>query len=736
MENDLYAILSLWGVTLFIGWVSQPITYIFFGQLSDRGYSVAKFFGVLCISYIAFLGATLNIFPLNRTTLNIIVCLWSGFNLGLFFFKRRQSSEFRIAHSASHIPQIVGIEAAFLLFFILWAYIRSYEPEIYSIERFMDFGFIKALFNTRTLPLEDIWFSGEVLNYYYFSHFIAYLLLSLASVPPESGFFVLVAWMFALLVICVYRAGADMLSFLAFKKERFSKSFYKVVFFCAGGLSVFSVVFAGTFYGARWILNVLYSAFFDLPKPSFWYPEPTRSIPGTITEMPIFSFLVADLHPHVWGLLNGVLILSLLIALCKKNTAAQKTDKSVLKWNNGSVWLLSFLLGIAFMTNSWDVITLGLLTVAVLSGIYYRRAKWRLLLFFLLIPVLAYIAALPWSLFFKAPLTGIGKVPEVSPIIAWLLFWSPKAGLILLFFGFLLVRAFKGRCHRKKRTDFKFTYPVPHLSVSLAVLLLFIFMELFFFKDILMKGEWFRANTVFKISMQVWLWTGILSGSMMIGLIIKSERTLSKCLAALMIVLMLLGQSVYPVRAVWQATLANKERTGLNSGLNWWQKKYPHDYAAYQYLFSVAKNLPANDTVSFAGRRIVEAEGESYTDVSRFSVFLGWPTIIGWPIHEWTWRGSYEQVGDRRTEVKEVYTGQETMKTRKILNKYNIDYIIVGEFEKKCYGNGIKHNKLRAMGKIVFENDGAVIIEVCKYKRSKNYLKTTTNETNRTNKKD
>jgi uncharacterized membrane protein len=320
LENDLYDILSLWGVTLFIGWVSQPVTYIFFGRLSDRGYSIAKFLGVLCISYIAFLGATLNIFPLNRTTFNIIVCLWSGFNLALLFFKRRQSSEFRIPHPPSRFPQILGIEAAFLLFFIFWAYIRSHEPEIYSIERFMDFGFIKALFNTRTLPLYDIWFSGEVLNYYYFSHFIAFLLLTLASVAPESGFFVLVAWMFALLVINVYRVGADMLSFLSLK----TKSLNKSVLFCTGSLSVFSVVFAGTFYGAKWMLNVLNSAFLNLPQPSFWYAEPTRNIPGTITEMPIFSFLVADLHPHVWGLLNGVLILSLLIALWKKTVTLRK----------------------------------------------------------------------------------------------------------------------------------------------------------------------------------------------------------------------------------------------------------------------------------------------------------------------------------------------------------------------------------------------------------------------------
>lgn len=694
--------MSVWGLTLIIGLVSWPATYLFFGKLSDRGYSIAKLLGLLTIGYTAFLGATLNLFPLNQFIFIVIVILWSVINLALLFFRIIPNKK-PLTFNLAGLIQIVAIEAAFLLIFIFWAYIRGHQPKIYQIERFMDFGFIKTLFNTSSLPLEDIWFSGEVLNYYYFSHFIAYLLLTLSSVAPESGFFVLVAWMMALLAINVYRVGADLLTLLGLKRETVSKT----VFGLAGVLSVFSVIFAGTFYSAHWMASAIKSVFFDSPIPYFWYADPTRSIPGTIIEIPIFSFLVSDLHAHVWGLLSGVLILSLLTALWQKETDTPQANPSVLKWRNGRVWLMAVLLGLTYMINSWDVITLGLLSAAVLLGRYWQTPKWRLLLIIILIPAAAYLTALPWSVFFKAPLTGIGIVPEPSPLKTWLLLWSPKVGVVLLFFGFWLFKAWR---HRKKENDFKFSFKIPHLAIALTALGLLVLIELFYFRDILLKGEWFRANTVFKVTMQVWLWTGVLSGSMLVAMVVKTERTSFKYGLVLMIALLIVAQGVYPIRAAWQASLVNKTHSGLDSGLQWWQKKYPCDYAAYQYLASVARKLPADDKI----RRIVEAEGESYTDASRFSVFLGWPTIIGWPIHEWTWRGSYDQVGARREEVKEIYTGADEIKTLEILEKYNIDYIIVGEFEKKRYGKYIRPAKLKKMGRVVFDNECALVIEVLK----------------------
>src|SRR5205814_1185086 len=82
---------------------------------------------------------------------------------------------------------------------------------------------------------------------------------------------------------------------------------------------------------------------------------------------------------------------------------------------------------------------------------------------------------------------------------------------------------------------------------------------------------------------------------------------------------------------------------------------------------------------------IVEADGDSYTDYDRISAFAGMPTIIGWGVHEWLWRGTYDVVAPRKDEVKEIYEGTDAAKTFMILQKYNVHYIIIGTLEKKKF---------------------------------------------------
>jgi len=95
---------------------------------------------------------------------------------------------------------------------------------------------------------------------------------------------------------------------------------------------------------------------------------------------------------------------------------------------------------------------------------------------------------------------------------------------------------------------------------------------------------------------------------------------------------------------------------------------------------------------------------------------LGWPTIIGWTGHEWTWRGSYEAIGDRIGEVIEIYTGTDEGRAREILDKYRVDYILVGQVEENRYQDRIQPEKLKKIGRVIFEQGETAVIE---YKRGK-----------------
>ena len=53
---------------------------------------------------------------------------------------------------------------------------------------------------------------------------------------------------------------------------------------------------------------------------------------------------------------------------------------------------------------------------------------------------------------------------------------------------------------------------------------------------------------------------------------------------------------------------------------------------------------------------IVEASkpDASYTDYARISTYSGLPTVLGWPMHEAQWRGTYDPQGTRQDDIAPV----------------------------------------------------------------------------------
>ncbi len=108
---------------------------------------------------------------------------------------------------------------------------------------------------------------------------------------------------------------------------------------------------------------------------------------------------------------------------------------------------------------------------------------------------------------------------------------------------------------------------------------------------------------------------------------------------------------------------------------------------------------------------LVEADGDSYTDSARFSAFTGMPTVIGWPVHEWLWRGTYDVVAPRREDVRKIYESDEGETTRHLLAKYRVRYVIVGTLERQKYER-IDEKKLESLGLAVFRRGSTVIYDV------------------------
>ena len=108
---------------------------------------------------------------------------------------------------------------------------------------------------------------------------------------------------------------------------------------------------------------------------------------------------------------------------------------------------------------------------------------------------------------------------------------------------------------------------------------------------------------------------------------------------------------------------------------------------------------------------VVEAVGESYTDYARVSAYTGLPTIIGWPVHEWLWRGSYDEAGARIPEVQTIYESKDLEETKKMLEKYKVTYVFIGSLEREKYKN-LNEGKFNQLGKIVFQSGETKIYQL------------------------
>jgi uncharacterized membrane protein len=135
-----------------------------------------------------------------------------------------------------------------------------------------------------------------------------------------------------------------------------------------------------------------------------------------------------------------------------------------------------------------------------------------------------------------------------------------------------------------------------------------------------------------------------------------------------------------------------KSYSGIN-GVSYLSKLYPSDFAAISFLANNIKGQPV----------VLEAVGESYTDYARVSVHTGIPTVVGWPVHEWLWRGSYDEAGKRLEEVRKIYEASSLSEVLPTLNKYGVEYVFVGQLERQKYPM-LSEDKFYEWGKVIFES--------------------------------
>jgi len=86
---------------------------------------------------------------------------------------------------------------------------------------------------------------------------------------------------------------------------------------------------------------------------------------------------------------------------------------------------------------------------------------------------------------------------------------------------------------------------------------------------------------------------------------------------------------------------------------------------------------------------ILEAKGASYrVNTARISAATGRATLLGWDGHEAQWRGrAYGEMADGRAEaIRVFYQNSSPSALEETLNRWKIDYVVVGPEERAQYG--------------------------------------------------
>jgi YYY domain-containing protein len=162
----------------------------------------------------------------------------------------------------------------------------------------------------------------------------------------------------------------------------------------------------------------------QLPPYDFW--GPSRVIEPTINEFPFWSFLFADLHPHIIGIpLSGLFLALALVLMMDAGTNWRRA------WRTGLGLLATFalLLGALASVNLWELPTylgIGILVFLVSQFRGRGRIDWPVTLgAALLYAGGAYLLFLPFfANYVNVGASGVGLVKASDPVEKWLLIWG------------------------------------------------------------------------------------------------------------------------------------------------------------------------------------------------------------------------------------------------------------------------------------------------------------------------
>lgn len=609
-------------------------------KLVDGGWAWGRLSGWLFVSLLIWWSAHLvaaNSLWVVRSIMGSLLVV-----LGVTVIKKRKEWREQIKKKWKII---LTEEVLFFVGLLGMGIVRGFKPEILGLEKFMDAGFINSYLESASLPVEDMWFAGESINYYSFGHFMGSVMLKWWGVGIGVGYNLLLALLAGLIFSGSFSVSVNLISL----KKQVGENKLLI----GGIVSSLLVVLGGNSHTIWYGLS-------NGGWKGYWYANATRFIENTIHEFASYSLVVSDLHAHLWALPVVLFLLFLMMGWYKSSNKVF--------WEVG--W--GVLVGVLAMINTWDVMVYGLLLLIWTSWLMMKdEIESKVVVRAGLVTLgVAGLTSMTWWLNFTSIGQGVGVVEEGSLLWRMAVLWGGH-GLVSI----IAVR--KGWVKNN----------VLAVSMGVGAFVLILIPELVYLKDIYPTHP--RANTMFKLTYQAMLWMSLLGGyALVVGE--KIEK-----IAVIVLSVCFLSFSWFAYRDFYYF----KNYQGID-GEGWIKQEYADDWKGIEWLKENVKERPV----------VLEAVGESYTKYARVSVFSGKPTVLGWRVHEWLWRGGFEKVGERTKEVKMVYESANNKAVEEILEKYQIKYIFLGEKENEKYD--VDEKSIRSLGEVVFTSGSTEVIKI------------------------
>jgi YYY domain-containing protein len=432
-----------------LGWLTFPLAHHLFPALADRGYTLARAFGLLVWGYVFWLFASLGVAQNDLGGLLLGLVILGALSTWAFVNQNAQLKNWIQANRRF----ILATELLFLVAFALMAFFRAANPEIVGTEKPMELMFINGIMNSPAFPPRDLWLSGYSISYYYFGYVMASMIGLFTGVPATMAFNLMIALIFALSAVGAY---GILYNLLPNNRSPITKDKSLSV---ARSSAVFWPLLAPLFLlllsnvegflevlhrkGLFWQFNAdgtAVSRFWSwldmkelsqapaqplqwIPERFWWWWRASRvvqdyDLDGTfrevIDEFPAFSYLLGDLHPHVLAMPFTLLAVAVALNLFLGGWRGT-IDLYVgqLRINKTGFFTIALVLGGLAFLNTWDILIAAALIVFSYALARVSETGWGwgriedVLLLGIPALVTAFIMYLPFYIGFDSQASGL-----------------------------------------------------------------------------------------------------------------------------------------------------------------------------------------------------------------------------------------------------------------------------------------------------------------------------------------